>query len=37
MPDYDEATKALIANADKARLEFDEADKGVRELESEQR
>ncbi|XP_066936364.1 glucosidase 2 subunit beta-like isoform X2 [Clytia hemisphaerica] len=36
MPDYDEATRALIANADKARLEYDEADKEVRELESEQ-
>ena len=37
MPEYDEATKALIAAADKARQEFDEGDKQVRELEAEQR
>ena len=37
MPDYDEATKALIAAADKARQDFDEADKQIKELEAEQR
>lgn len=37
MPDYDEATKALITAADKARQDFDEADKQIKELEAEQR
>lgn len=35
MPAYDEATQALISAADKVRQEFNEADREVKELESE--
>jgi len=37
MPEYDENVKQIIGVADKARTEFEEADKAVRELEREKR
>lgn len=35
MPDYDEDTKALIASADKARNDYNDADGKVRDMETE--
>ena len=37
MPPWDEATRQLIEVADKARGDFNSADRAVRELESEKK